>query len=113
MFKGKRLLFVGDNLTLMPDRITHDVLAGMVEFTCEAVICMDAYYRVTFFNTGAEAIFGYRPEEILGQRVETLIPERYRTNHAGHVEEFGRSGVKARRMGERREIAAVRKNGEE
>src|SRR6185503_15492989 len=69
--------------------------------------------RITFFNKGAEAIFGYTPEEIIGQRIETLIPERYRSNHSRHVAEFGRSNVKARRMGERREIAGVRKSGEE
>jgi PAS domain S-box-containing protein len=97
----------------MPDRITHDVLAEIVEIASDAVICMDALQRITFFNTGAETIFGYRPEEIIGQRIETLIPERYRTNHARQVAEFGRSGVKARRMGERREIAAVRKSGAE
>jgi PAS domain S-box-containing protein len=97
----------------MPDRITHDVLAEIVEIASDAVICMDALQRITFFNTGAEAIFGYRPSEIIGQRIETLIPERYRTNHASQVAEFGRSGVKARRMGERREIAAVRKSGAE
>jgi PAS domain S-box-containing protein len=97
----------------MPDRITHDVLAEIVEIASDAVICMDAFQRITFFNTGAEAIFGYKPDEIIGQRIETLIPERFRTNHARQVAEFGRSGVKARRMGERREIAAVRRNGEE
>jgi PAS domain S-box-containing protein len=97
----------------MPDRITHDVLAEIVEIASDAVICMDALQRITFFNTGAQAIFGYKPDEIIGQRIETLIPERFRANHARQVAEFGRSGVKARRMGERREIAAVRKNGAE
>jgi PAS domain S-box-containing protein len=97
----------------MPDRITHDVLAEIVEIASDAIICMDAFQRITFFNTGAVAIFGYKPEEIIGQRIETLIPERFRANHASQVAEFGRSGVKARRMGERREIAAVRKNGAE
>jgi PAS domain S-box-containing protein len=97
----------------MPNRITHDILAEIVEIAADAVICMDAFQRITFFNKGAEAIFGWKPEEIIGQRIETLIPERYRTNHARQVAEFGRSKVKARRMGERREIAGVRKSGEE
>jgi PAS domain S-box-containing protein len=97
----------------MPNRITHDILAEIVEIAADAVICMDAFQRITFFNKGAEAIFGWTPEEIIGQRIETLIPERYRPNHARQVAEFGRSRVKARRMGERREIAGVRKNGEE
>ena len=97
----------------MPDRITHDILAEIVEIAADAVICMDAFQRITFFNKGAETIFGWTPEEIIGQRIEVLIPERYRANHPRHVAEFGRAGVKARRMGERREIAGVRKSGEE
>jgi PAS domain S-box-containing protein len=97
----------------MPDRITHDILAEIVEIAADAVICMDAFQRITFFNKGAEAIFGYTPEEVVGQRIETLIPERYRANHARQVAEFGRSKVHARRMGERREIAGLRKSGEE
>jgi PAS domain S-box-containing protein len=97
----------------MPDRITHDILAEIVEIAADAVICMDAFQRITFFNKGAEAIFGWTSEEIIGQRIETLIPERYRSAHPRHVAEFGRSKVKARRMGERREIAGVRKNGVE
>jgi len=97
----------------MPERITHDTLAEIVEIASDAVICMDATQHITFFNKGAEAIFGWTPEEIIGQRIETLIPERYRGNHAHQVEQFGRSGIKARRMGERREIAGIRKGGEE
>jgi PAS domain S-box-containing protein len=97
----------------MPNRITHDILAEILEIASDAVICMDALQRITFFNKGAEAIFGWTPDEIIGQRIETLIPERYRGNHARQTTEFGRSKVKARLMGERREIAGVRKNGEE
>jgi PAS domain S-box-containing protein len=97
----------------MPKRITQDVLAEIVEIASDAVICMDAFQRITFFNKGAEAIFGWKSEEIVGQRIETLIPERARANHPRQVAEFGRSKVKARRMGERREIAGVRKGGAE
>jgi PAS domain S-box-containing protein len=97
----------------MPERITHDILAEIVGIAADAVICMDDFQRITFFNTGAEKIFGWTSSEIVGQRIETLIPERYRANHARQVADFGRSGVTARRMGERREIAGVRKSGEE
>src|SRR3954470_4363933 len=97
----------------MPDRITHDILAEIVEIAADAVICMDAFQRITFFNKGAETIFGYTPAEIIGERIETLLPERYRESHPRQVAEFGRSAVKARRMGERREIAGLRKSGEE
>src|SRR3954468_3263101 len=97
----------------MPERITHEILAEIVGIAADAIICMDDFQRVTFFNKGAERIFGWTSEEIIGQRVEVLMPERYRTNHARQVADFGRSGVTARRMGERREIAGLRKSGEE
>lgn len=97
----------------MPDRITHEILAEIVGVAADAVICMDDLQRITFFNQGAEKIFGWTPEEIIGQRIEVLIPERYRAHHEEQVAGFGRSHVKARRMGERREIAGLRKNGEE
>ena len=97
----------------MPERITHEILAEIVGIAADAVICMDAFQRITFFNKGGEKIFGYTPEEVIGERIEMLLPERYRGNHARQVAEFGRSKVTARRMGERREIAGVRKNGEE
>src|SRR4051812_2429964 len=97
----------------MADQITHEILAEVVEIAADAIICMDASQRVTFFNSGAEAIFGWTADEMIGERIEKLIPERYRANHAGQVAGFGRSTVKARRMGERREIAGLRRNGEE
>ncbi|MEO7822458.1 MAG: PAS domain-containing sensor histidine kinase [Gemmatimonadaceae bacterium] len=97
----------------MPERITHDILAEIVEIAADAVICMDDLQRITFFNNGAETIFGWTPEEVIGQRIEILIPERYRANHPEQVAGFGRSKVTARRMGERRGIAGLRKNGEE
>jgi PAS domain S-box-containing protein len=97
----------------MPDPITHDILAEIVEISADAVIFMDARQRITFFNKGAEAIFDWTSEEIVGQRIEMLMPERYRGNHTLLVAEFGRSKVKARRMNERREIAGLRKGGGE
>ena len=104
---------VRELLTQMTEPITHDILAEIVGIAADAVICMDDFQRITFFNKGAEKIFGWTSEEVVGQRVEVLMPERYRGNHARQVAEFGRSEVTARRMGERREIAGVRKDGEE
>lgn len=96
----------------MPEHITQSVLAEIVGIAADAIICIDAGQKITFFNAGAETIFGWQASEIIGQRIEVLIPEKYRERHEEQVHEFGRSAVKARRMGERREIAGLRKNGE-
>lgn len=97
----------------LKDAITDAVLAGIVTISADAIICVDAAQQIIFFNEGAESIFGYRVEEIIGQPLEVLIPERYRPTHAAHVKRFGHSEVRARRMGERGQILGRRKNGEE
>jgi len=86
-----------------------DILA----ICADAIISMDASHCITRFNRGAEEIFGYTDEEALGQGIEMLIPERFRSPHHAQVEAFGRGAVVARRMGERGQIWGVRKSGEE
>ena len=98
---------------LIQDSITDAVLAGIVTISADAIVCVDDSQRIIFFNEGAVEIFGYAEEEVMGQPLEILIPERFRSDHRAHVERFGRSAVRARRMGERGQISGLRKNGEE
>ena len=95
------------------EAITDALLAGIVTISADAIICVDDTQRIIFFNEGAEAIFGYSSKEILGQRLDILIPERFRGTHHEHVRQFGESGIHARRMGERGQISGLRQNGEE
>jgi PAS domain S-box-containing protein len=85
---------------------------GILAIASDAVVCVDESQRVVFFNEGAERIFNYSPNDILGQPLELLIPERHRPAHAARVREFGESGVVARQMGDRGEISGRRKDGE-
>lgn len=73
---------------------------------------MDSAQRIIVFNEGAEKMFGYAAAEVMGQPLVLLLPERSRAVHTAHIEEFGRSTIAARRMGERGEISGRRKNGE-
>lgn len=93
--------------------ITDSILAAIVTISADAIICVDERHLIIFFNDGAREIFGYAPEEIMGKPLEVLIPQRFRATHAAHMERFGRSEVRARRMGERGQIIGLRKNGEE
>ena len=97
----------------LAEAVTDAVLAGIVTISADAIICVDENQRIIFFNDGAEAIFGYSAEEILGEPLELLIPDRYRATHAEHVRRFGQSATHARKMGERGQISGLRKNGEE
>src|SRR3954466_6388886 len=93
--------------------IADSILAGIARISADAIICVDHSQRIIYFNEGAEKIFGYTTAAILGQPLEVLIPGRYRTTHADHVAAFGKSNVRARRMGERGQIVGLRANGQE
>jgi len=94
-------------------RRTDAKIAAILEIAADAIIALDAQMRITQFNDGAEAIFGYARGELIGRSLDLLIPERFRTGHGAHVRGFVASGVASRRMGERREIFALRKDGSE
>jgi PAS domain S-box-containing protein len=88
-------------------------LWAIVSIAADAIISLDASYRITLFNQGAEQTFGYSREEMIGERLDALLPERFRATHARHIERFAAAGTASRRMGERAEIYARRKTGEE
>ena len=93
-------------------RLSEAKFAGIISISSDAVVSVDEDQRIIFFNQGAEQIFGYTTPEMMGQPLDTLIPERFRATHRAHVEEFAEGPVAARRMGERGQITGRRKNGE-
>ena len=89
------------------------VLAGILAIATDAIISIDGAQRVTLFNHGAEQIFGYSGEEVLGQKLDMLLPERHRSEHHRHIASFTQGEAVSRRMGERAAITGRRKNGAE
>jgi diguanylate cyclase (GGDEF)-like protein/PAS domain S-box-containing protein len=96
----------GERRREMEARYGH-VLATMPD----AIISTDGQHCITVFNHGAEQIFGYRAEEVIGQSLDILIPEAQRQAHRAHLRAFAESPVMAKGMGERREISGRRKDG--
>lgn len=97
----------------MKNPLTDSVLRQAVTIAADAFICVDSDLRITFFNEGAEQIFGYDTEEVVGQSLDLLLPERFHAAHRGHVAAFGAGQTVARTMGERRTISGIRKDGTE
>ena len=77
------------------------------------IISVDADQRITVFNEGAEQIFGYSKQEMIGTFLECLLPERYRTQHGRTFAVFAAGDGIARTMAGPREIYGLRKNGQE
>ncbi len=94
-------------------RVSRARLAGIVEVTDDAIISIDANQRITLFNHGAERTFGYRAEELLGQPLDILIPQRFVEAHVRHVERFVSCADTLRPMNERGAVFGLRKDGTE
>ncbi|HEX5804482.1 MAG TPA: response regulator [Azospira sp.] len=93
--------------------LSAEQLRGIVSIADDAIICFDRGFHAVLFNHGAERIFGWTEQEVLGREIDLFLPPRYRADHTQLVEGFHRSGEVARRMSERRPIFAVRKDGSE
>jgi PAS domain S-box-containing protein len=94
-------------------RVSQARLAGIVEIADDAIISINRDYQITLFNRGAEKIFGYLADEVIGQPLDLLMPKRFIDVHRQHVKEFGQKSVTTQQMHNRREIWGQRKDGTE
>src|SRR5438128_12296733 len=83
-----------------------------VEASPSGIVLVDEEGRIVLVNSQTETLFSYTREELIGQPVERLVPERLRAAHPGHRAEFLRA-PRARAMGAGRELFARRKDGTE
>jgi PAS domain S-box-containing protein len=95
-------------------RLAEAKSSGILAISADAIISLDEDQRITMFNEGAQTIFGYSQQEVIGAPVDLLIPRRFRAIHRQHVAEFTEGKDVARRPGERGAcVLGRRKNGEE
>ena len=85
---------------------------SFLETAPDAMAVVDRTGRIILVNSLAEKLFGYARQELLGHSVESLIPERFRRQHAVHREHFF-GDPRVRSMGARLELFARLKNGDE
>ena len=84
----------------------------VVESAPNGMLMIDPQGTMTMVNKQVERMFGYSREEMLGQPVEMLIPERFRPNHPSHRRGYF-SAPTSRAMGVGGELFGLRKNGTE
>lgn len=77
----------------------------------EAIISVDEDQKIVLFNHGAEKIFGYRTQEVLGQPLDILLPEIFAEKHRREVNTFAGSADSTKAMEDRPEISGRRKGG--
>jgi PAS domain S-box-containing protein len=77
----------------------------------DAIIASDREGRITFWNPGAERIFGFSPGEAIGQSLDLIVPERLRERHWTGYTEVMRTGESRYGHGDLLSVPALRKDG--
>lgn len=100
------------NRTQQQLRDSEEKYRVLLESAAEGIVIVNAAGTIELVNRRAEELFGYSREELLGQPIEVLIPERYHANHhrfrGGYTER-----PQQRPMGIGRELLGRRKDGSE
>jgi PAS domain S-box-containing protein len=94
-------------------RRSQEQLAGIIGSAMDAIISVDEDQHIVLFNSAAERMFLCPSDEALGQPLDRFIPQRFRSGHSSHIEDFGRTHVTKRSMGALGAIFGLRSDGEE
>jgi PAS domain S-box-containing protein len=90
-----------------------EITQHLLRSSPDALIVIDDRGTIRFANDTVTELFGHAPEQLLGQSVEMLVPERFRSRHGHHVSGFVRE-PRSREMGARiADLYARRADGSE
>ncbi|HVW67687.1 MAG TPA: PAS domain S-box protein [Steroidobacteraceae bacterium] len=92
--------------------IAPELARSALDAAPDAMVIIDAGGIVRYANQQVTAVFGYSHEDVIGQKVEQLMPERYRARHLGHRDRYVQN-VRIRPMGQGLELFGRRRDGSE
>ena len=88
------------------------ILDALFEYATEGIMVTNKAGEIVRINPSAERLFGYTKDELIGKRIELLIPDRFSGHHSGHRDHFF-AHPKNRAMGSGNDLFAKRKDGSE
>ena len=108
---GEVIRVVGTTQDITARKKSEEQFQRLLESAPDAMVVVGRDGRIVVVNAQAEALFGYARADLLGQRIEFLVPPRF-GGHAAEREAFFASG-RPRRMGQMRELYGLRSDGSE
>jgi len=93
-------------------RDSEGLARAVFESASEGIVIVDEAGAIVMVNARTEALFGYPRQELIGQTLERLVPERVHDAHAAHRRLYA-AAPRIRPMGQGRDVAGRRKDGSE
>ena len=87
-------------------------LEAILSSANDAIVSIDHEGEVLLWNTHAEALFGYTEEEMLGEQLTAVIPERFREGHHAGIDRVTHGGER-HVIGHTAELAGLHRDGRE
>src|SRR5262249_17304367 len=93
-------------------RLSEERFRSLFEFSPDAIIVTDNQGKILEANEQVHQFFGYLRDELTGQAIEVLVPERYKNVHPHHRRDYA-AHSRTRQMGIGLELYGQRKDGTE
>ncbi|MGI9667666.1 MAG: PAS domain S-box protein [Acidimicrobiia bacterium] len=87
-------------------------MEAILESANDAIISIDTRGKVVLWNRGAAEMFGYTSDQMMGEPITAVIPERFRSGHAEGVDRVS-SGGEHHVIGKTAELAGRHRDGRE
>lgn len=87
-------------------------ISALFEAATEGIIISDMDGNIVMVNEKTEELFGYSREELIGETIERLVPDRHRSGHKRYRQDYYED-PEPRPMGQGRDLYGLKKNGDE
>ena len=85
---------------------------AIFQFATEGILLTNEKSEILHINPSAEKLFGYNEGELIGEKIEILIPKRFAHKHVAHRDGFNKN-PQARKMGSGMDLVGMKKDGSE